>query len=332
MYFKIFIIVISFVLLCVLCIFAMSLGAFEISYAEIWDFFWAMHSHEQHSVWQLILSERALRVFAALCVGGALALSGGLYQGIIGNALVSPSILGVLSGASFGAALGMLFGFGIVGIEILCFCFGVIAMGVSVLLAWFFDRRTSILMLILGGMISSAFFGAALSIIKLIADPYNTLPNIVFWLMGSLAHLYDGTLYVLAITLLFSCIVGFLYARNIDILSLDEESAQSMGVNVKVIRLCFILIATLLASACVAVAGIVGWVGLVIPHMARFIVGASHRFMLPFCTIFGSIFLLLCDTLARSLLYTEIPLGIVSAVIGIPIFVLLLTLRARKYG
>lgn len=317
------------ILLVALCVVAFGFGAYQIPYSKMWNL---LFTQSNESMSQVVLFERGIRICAAVCVGSALALSGGLYQGIIGNPLVSPSILGVLSGASFGAALGMLFGCDVLGIELLCFGFGIVAMGVSVLLAWLFDRRTSIVMLILGGMISSAFFGAALSVMKLVADPYNTLPNIVFWLMGSLAHVHGGMLAVLGVICCISCCVSFLLARSVDVLSLDEESAQALGVNIRRMRLCFIVMATLLASACVAVAGIVGWVGLVIPHIARFVVGASHRFMLPFCALSGGAFLLVCDTLARSLFAVEIPLGIVSAVVGIPIFVVLLGVRARAHG
>lgn len=317
-------------LLCVFC-FALGLGRYDIAYTDMITLLRDYFSLEPSIDAIIFVEERLKRIVAAICVGGALALSGGLYQGIIGNPLVSPSILGVLNGASFGAALGMVLGFGIIGIEGLCFIFGIMAMGVSLCLAYAFDRALGILMLILGGMISSAFFGALMSALKLLADPYNTLPNIVFWLMGSLASVQAIPLGLLGAIFLGSLILSILLASCIDILNLDEESAQSLGVNVKIARLFFVILATLLASASVAVGGLIGWVGLVVPHIARFLIGANHRFMLPFCALFGGVFLLLCDSIARSAFDVEIPLGIVSALIGIPIFAALL-LRRVKHG
>lgn len=321
----------AFITLCATFIVAIGLGRFEIAYSDMLHLLLDYINDNQSIAAIIFVEERLVRIVAAMCIGGALALSGALYQGIIGNPLVSPSILGVLNGASFGAALGMVLGFGMLGIESMCFIFGMISMGLSLLLAYLFDRGMSILMLILGGMIASAFFGAGVSILKLLADPYNTLPNIVFWLMGSLTFVQGAPLALLCVVFVLGSIISVLLASRIDLLNLDEESALALGINVKLVRLCFVLLATLLASASVAVGGLIGWVGLVVPHMARFIIGANHRFMLPFCIIFGATFLLICDSIARSLLNVEIPLGIVSAIIGIPIFATLLV-RAKRYA
>lgn len=328
---KIFFLCGVFALLVCAFIIALGLGRFDIAYSDMFALVREYFESSSKSIDSIIfVEERLKRIIAALCVGGALALSGGLYQGIIGNPLVSPSILGVLNGASFGAALGMVLGLSILGIEGLCFIFGIIAMGVSIALAYAFDKRMSILMLILGGMLSAALFGALVSCLKLLADPYNTLPNIVFWLMGSLAFTQDAPLVLLCVIFVLSAIVSVLLSSYIDVLNLDEESAQSLGIHIKYMRLFFVLVATLLASASVAVGGLIGWVGLVVPHIARFVMGANHRFMLPFCVMFGAFFLLVCDSIARSSFNMEIPLGIVSAVIGIPIFAALLIKRAKS--
>ncbi|MCX2716801.1 iron ABC transporter permease [Helicobacter sp. MIT 21-1697] len=328
---KIFFLCGVFALLVCACIIALGLGRFDIAYSDMFALVREYFENSSKSIDSIIfVEERLRRIIAALCVGGALALSGALYQGIIGNPLVSPSILGVLNGASFGAALGMVLGFGILGIEALCFVFGIVAMSVSVCLAHLFDKSMSILMLILGGMVSAAFFGAGVSALKLLADPYNTLPNIVFWLMGSLSSVQSLPLALLCAIFVVGCFLSVILASRIDLLNLDEESAMSLGINVKYARLLFVLLATLLASASVAVGGLIGWVGLICPHIARFVIGANHRFMLPFCILFGALFLLVCDSLARSALSTEIPLGIVSAVVGIPIFVALLAQRAKN--
>ncbi len=320
------------VLILLLCTFVicLGLGRFDIAYSDmirlVSEYFTQEHSSQESIIF---IQERLKRIVAAMCVGGALALSGGLYQGIIGNPLVSPSILGVLNGASFGAALGMVLGFGILGIEAMCFVFGIVAMCVSLSLAYAFDRALSILMLILGGMISSALFGALVSSIKLLADPYKNLPDIVFWLMGSLANVQEMPLTLLCAVFIISCVISVLLASHIDVLNLDNESAQSLGINIKYARVFFIILATLLASASVAVGGLIGWIGLVVPHIARFVIGASHNFMLPFCVLFGAFFLLVCDTVARSAFNVEIPIGIISSIVGIPIFAWLLIGRSK---
>lgn len=320
------------VLILLLCTFVvcLGLGRFDIAYSDmirlVSEYFTQEHPSQESIIF---IQERLKRIVAAMCVGGALALSGGLYQGIIGNPLVSPSILGVLNGASFGAALGMVLGFGILGIEAMCFVFGIVAMCVSLSLAYAFDRALSILMLILGGMISSALFGALMSSIKLLADPYKNLPDIVFWLMGSLANVQEMPLTLLCAVFIISCAISVLLASHIDVLNLDNESAQSLGINIKCARVFFIILATLLASASVAVGGLIGWIGLVVPHIARFVIGASHNFMLPFCVLFGAFFLLVCDTVARSAFNVEIPIGIISSIVGISIFAWLLIGRSK---
>lgn len=311
--------------------YAIGIGTFSISYETIIAMLLGQIDDVSNLTQLIVFDTRIPRIIASIVVGGSLALSGALYQGIIGNPLVSPSILGVLNGASFGAALGMLLGLNVLGIEILCFAFGIFAMCAAILLSQIFDGRKSLLMLILGGMISSAFFGAGVSVLKLLADPYNTLPNIVFWLMGSLSGISGVGFPLIFASLIFisSLVISILFARSIDILNLDDESASTLGVNVKIMRLVFVILATFLASCSVTLGGIIGWVGLVIPHIARFMIGTNHRFMLPFCALFGALFLLFCDTLARGLLNTEIPLGILTSIFGIPIFVVILYINKR---
>lgn len=300
---------------------AISIGEINIAFSDcVRLIFFPDTSYES----QLINSIRFPRIIAALAVGASLALSGCLYQGIIGNPLVSPSILGVLNGASFGAALGMILGYDMLGVEILSFAFGLVAMCVALFLSFIFDRNRGILMLILGGIITSSFFGAGVSFLKIVADPYSTLPNITYWLLGSLAFVGESPLFVLCVVAICSVILCTILANYIDVLNLDRDSALTLGVNVVAMRLVFIIIATLLASCSVAVGGLIGWIGLVIPHISRLIIGANHRFSILFAFFFGALFLLICDTLARSVANTEIPLGIITSVLGIPIFVVVL--------
>lgn len=312
----------------VLCaLFALCTGEIEVPLSHIFTYIF----FPDNSTEALVIHDTRLpRIFSSIVVGGALALSGALYQGVIGNPLVSPGILGVLSGASFGAALAMVIGLSTLWVEIYCFSFGLLAMGVALGLSYVFDKNRSLLMLILGGMICSSFFGSLVSILKILADPYNTLPNIVYWLLGSLASVDTFPLYFASGIFILSLLIVSFTTKQIDLLNLDYESASTLGLSVRKMRLLFILVATLLASSSVALGGLIGWIGLVIPHIARFLIGASHRYMLPFCTLFGALFLLFCDTLARSVANTEIPLGILTSIFGIPIFACVLILTKRK--
>lgn len=331
---KIFYIIVVCVLLCALSVYALTLGNYEIPNERVFSVLFGTDESQNDLIKEsyVVNSVRLPRIIGAIIIGAALALSGALYQGVIGNPLVSPSILGVLNGASFGAALGMVLGLNMVGIEVLCFIFGFLAMCVAMVLSFVFDGYKSVLMLILGGVISSAFFGAGVSILKLLADPYNTLPDIVYWLMGSLAHIHikQTPLIIIAVVFVLSLSCALLFSRHIDIINLDDESASSLGVSVRKVRALFIVLATLLASCSVALGGLIGWIGLVVPHIARFLIGASHRLMLIFCVLFGGLFLLFCDTLARTMESTEIPIGILSALFGIPIFSFVLFITKRR--
>lgn len=312
--------IIAFVGIVLLCLafVALGLGSYPI---HMGDVFGAIFGKSDTFVHHIIFEVRLPRVLAAIFVGGALATSGVIYQGIFTNPLVSPGILGVLSGASFGAGLGMILDFSEIGIGVFCFLFGFVAMGFSVLLAQIYSKGRGVLMLILGGIISSSFFGAGLSVIKFGADPYGKLPNIVYWLMGSLSGVRVGALEIAGIAGVIALVVAFILGRHLDILCLGDDEAKSLGVEVKKIRLGLIVLATILGTMSVVLGGIIGWVGLVIPHIGRFIVGPSHRYLLLFCAFFGGVFLLIIDTISRTCFETEIPIGILTSVVGIPIFV-----------
>lgn len=272
----------------------------------------------------IINSIRMPRILGAIVVGASLGLCGVIYQGVFTNPLVSPGILGVLSGASFGAALGMVLRLPYFAIEIICFCFALLSMGFAIFLALVFSKNNKILMLILGGIISSSLFGGLVSILKFSADPYEVLPNIVFWLMGSLAHIREESLLFAFYVLLFSFIVSFIYAKELDILCLGEDEAKSLGINVKQKRIFFIIIATICAASSVMIAGVVGWIGLVVPHIGRFIVGANHKYLILFSVFFGALFLLAIDTINRSIFSIEIPIGILTSIVGVFVFVIIL--------
>lgn len=312
------------VVLAVLSVSALLFGRYDLSPGEgfraVLSWLGLADAHDVDPTLLALVSEvRAPRVLAAILIGAALAVSGTAFQALFMNPLVSPGVLGVLSGAAFGAALGMLLFEHWLWIQASAFVFGLIAVGAALWLA----RQggvTSLTMLVLGGMISGAMFAAFLSIVKYVADPYNTLPAIVYWLMGSLAILDAQTLAWLAPLLAAGIFTLSLFGHALNVLSMGDDEARALGFHVERTRNMVILLATLLGAMTVVLAGMIGWVGLVIPHIARLLFGADNRLLLPASALLGGIYLLLVDGVARLALSVEIPLGILTALIGLPVF------------
>lgn len=272
---------------------------------------------------------RLPRITAAFFAGAALSLSGAVFQGLFKNPLVSPDILGVSYGAGFGATLAILLTNGGLYLQLSAIFFGLCAVGVACLMARFF-QGSPVLVLVLSGIIVGAFFQALLSALKYIADPYDKLPSIIFWLMGSLSRVNAEELYwtlpvfIAGMALLWCC------RWRINLLSLGDGEARSLGINVGLERGGIIFICTLLSCLAVCLAGTIGWVGLVIPHAARLIAGSDYRKLTPACICLGGIYLILIDNAARALTMNEIPLGILTSLIGAPFFAFLL--MKRKAG
>lgn len=281
----------------------------------------------------VVLQVRFPRIIAALLVGGALSSSGAAYQSLFKNPLVSPAILGVSAGAGFGASLGMILYYPWWGVQVLAFIFALLAVAASFLISRVFggDSRNSITVLVLGGMVISALFQALLSCVKYLADPQDTLPAITFWLMGGLSRVTNSDVLLAFFPIVLSCVGLYLIRWQINVLSLGEEEAITLGVNVHLMRLIVVICATLMTAAAVSISGIIGWVGLLIPHMARMLVGPSFALLLPVSLLMGSGYLLLVDNLARYATAVEIPLGILTAIIGAPFFVFLLSKVRRGW-
>lgn len=272
----------------------------------------------------IILQIRLPRILLAILIGASLAVSGASFQAMFVNPLVSPGILGVLAGASFGAALGMLISEQWYIVQALAFIFGFVAVGVAVLVGSMVTNSRSTIMLVLGGVISGSLFTALLSVVKYVADPYSTLPAIVYWLMGSLTMAdLSGVLYV-SIPMLLSIAGMIVLSKYFDLLSLGDEEAKALGINVSLVRFCAIILATLASSLSVVMAGMIGWIGLIIPHIVRMAVGPSHKLLIPLSAIIGAIFLLLADSISRLAFSVEIPIGILTSLIGIPVFIIVL--------
>lgn len=271
----------------------------------------------------VVVDARLPRLLAAALVGAALAVSGGAYQAVFRNPLVSPGMLGVLSGSAFGAALGIVLGGHGAWIQLYAFGGGVAAVALGLAVAGMLQRG-SILTLMLGGLISSALFSSLLAMLKYTADPQDELPAIVFWMLGSLAHAGWTDIERFAAPLLAGTLLMCTGARLLDALTLDDDEARSLGVPVTALRLGVIGLATLLSALTVSLAGMIGWIGLLVPHLARPLVGAANARLLPLCALVGAILLILADTCARSLSAGEIPLGIITELCGAAAFILVL--------
>ena len=274
----------------------------------------------------IIMNNRLPRAVAGTLVGAALAMSGCAFQGLFQNPLVSQGILGVSSGAGFGAALSILIFGSTLFTPGFAFIFGLAAVGLSFLVAKMCGEVTT-LMLVLGGTIISSIFSALLSFIKFVADPYNELASIIFWNMGSLASIESKSFIFAAIAMLIGIILLLAFSWMINVLSMGEIEAKSMGLNTLLAKVIIVAGATLATGGAVSIAGSIGWVGLIIPHMARFIVGSDNRKLVPFSMLLGAGFMILIDTLCRTITGSEIPLGIMTSLIGGPFFIYLL----RRY-
>ena len=280
----------------------------------------AWGASEQTVIFQI----RLPRVIAAMLVGGGLALAGASFQGLFRNPLVSPDILGVASGAGFGAALGILISGDPRVIQVSAFIFGIVAVAVTYGISRVY-RNSSTLILVLGGIVVGSVFSALLSLTKYVADPYDTLPAIVFWLMGSLSAVSNADLLAVAPPILLGGLCLFLIRWRINLLSVGEEEAQALGVDTKKMTAAIIVASTVVTASAVCISGIIGWVGLVVPHIGRMLVGPDFRRLIPVSAVLGASFLLVVDDIARTLTAAEIPLGVLTALIGAPFFAYLLT-------
>ncbi|MBP2646091.1 MAG: transport system permease protein [Firmicutes bacterium] len=276
----------------------------------------------------VVIEIRLPRIAAALLVGGALSVSGAAYQNLFRNPLVSPSILGASWGAGFGAVLGMILHLPWIWVEVSAFVFGLTAVGCAMLISSYFGNNSTI-SLVLAGIVVSAFFQALVSVLKYLADPMNTLPEISFWLMGGLSKVKGQDVLWSLGPVLLSFGVLYVMRWKINVLSIGEEEAHTLGINVTRTRLVVLVCATLLAAAATSIGGIIQWVGLLIPHIARMLFGANFLAVFSASLLLGGTFMIIMDNLSRSVASLEIQVGILTSLIGAPFFVFLLA-RAQK--
>lgn len=271
----------------------------------------------------VLINVRFPRIIAASVIGAALATAGASYQGMFRNPMVSPDILGASTGAGFGAALGILLGFSYVGITVSSFSFGLVA----VFLAYFISRASKlnvVLSLVLGGIMVSSLFSAGTSYVRLVADTDNQLPAITFWLMGSLSSIRGGSAAFVSALIIVGITPIILLRWRINLLTVSEDEARSLGINTKRLRFVVIMCATFITAAAVSVSGLIGWVGLVIPHFCRLIFGFDYKRLIPASVFLGATFMMIVDNIARTMTTSEIPIGILTAFVGAPMFIWLI--------
>jgi len=263
---------------------------------------------------------RLPRCVMAVLVGSSLAVTGAVYQALFRNPLVSPDILGVSAGCTFGAALGLILPFNsFMSVHLLSFGFGLLAVALSVGLAKLISIKP-VIILVLAGMVVLSFFNALLMVVKYFSDPYDELPSIIYWVMGSLSRVTWDNVLVMTPFVAVGLILFIVFSFRLNILSLGDIQAKSLGMNPSVFRMILITASSFMVAVSVATCGQISWIGLVIPHLARTLVGPEHEKMIPVTALLGGLFLLTADSIARSVSSAEIPVGIITALTGAPIF------------
>lgn len=311
---------------------AFMVGRFSISISgmiQLLSDIWQGRSLPGDPIATIVINIRGPRIIGAIVIGASLAMAGAAYQGLFRNPLVSPDLLGASTGAALGTVLGIFFSLGIVAIQGAAFSGGILAVVLVYSIAATLRADDRLLILVLTGVVLGSLLGACIGLIKYLADPYNQLPAMTFWLLGSLSSFNKNDLPLLIFPSMFGAMILFALRWQMNAMSMPEEEARALGVRTELVRSLVILAATLLTAASVTAAGVIGWIGLIVPHIARFLVGPSFHALLPTSALIGASFLLLIDTAARSIAPIEIPLGILTALMGAPVFIWVMA-NARK--
>lgn len=312
------------VLLIMLVVASFAFGRYPVGIADVLHFLITGDDSSAGGVLKTVVYQiRLPRIMAAIMVGAGLSVAGTAFQGLFRNPIASPDILGVASGAGFGAALGIIRSGNVVTIQTLAFVFGLAAVGLVYMVSRVV-KGSPTLTLILGGLAVGGVFNALLALLKYAADPVDQLPSIVFWLMGSMASVDNRDLLFAAVPVSAGMGVLLLIRWRLNIMAMGEDEAMSLGLDTKRYRFLTVVCATLVTASVVCISGIIGWIGLVIPHMGRMIAGPCHRRLLPVTTLLGAVYLLFIDNIARTATTVEIPIGILTAIVGAPFFLYLI--------
>lgn len=316
-------------------LFSFTIGRYAVSLTQLFEILnyklFGGNVNWAQSVETVLFKVRIPRIVLAVMIGAALASAGVVYQGLFKNPMVSPDILGASSGAGYGAAVAILLSFNSAGIQISAFLFGLVAVLITIIISKCVGRsNNNILALVLTGMVVNTLFSSFTSITKYLADSDDKLPAITFWLMGGLSSVSLKDLLIILFPFLLGIIPLILIRWKLNVLSFGEEEAQGMGVDTSKIRALTIFCSTLLTASAVSIGGMIGWIGLIIPHIARLIVGPNYKVLLPASALIGGTFLLIVDDIARCLFSVEIPIGILTSIIGAPFFLYLLFKERRE--
>lgn len=321
--------ILSLILLVFLALIALCMGAFHVSVSDVLKIITGGTPAKKTAV-TVVRSIRIPRILLSMLAGAGLAVSGAAFQSLFANPLATPDTLGTANGASFGAALGILLGLNGTGVQLTALAFGLLAIGLVFVVTRTAAGRENpgIIMVVLSGMVISSLFSALVSLVKFAADPNDILPVITFWLMGSFSSATMKSLSIGVPFIAIGIVVIWLLRYRLNVLSLSEEEAKSLGVNVRLIRILVILACAAVTASVVSICGVIGWVGLLVPHIARMLFGNDNRRVIPASIVFGALFMLVTDTVARCATASEIPVSILTAIIGAPVFIILL----RKTG
>ena len=320
---NIFIIIILIVMPIIVSVVCLGMGRLPIPIKDIIDFFMGNEIQAQYRL--TLANIRIPRIIATIVVGASLPLAGLIFQSYFSNPLATPDTLGVASGSCFGAALGILFGYNIFGIEFTAFLFGLITVVLTGITG--IKRDESKQTIILAGIIVGSLFQSLISLVKFVADTDTQLPSITFFLMGSFQSVGKETLLVSVPIVVICIVVIFLLRWRINLLTIDDDIVKTMGVNIKMLRMIVIAAATIITAVSIAMAGQVGWVGLIIPHFCRMLVGENHTRLVPFTISIGICFMVIVDTISRSMFAAEIPISVLTSMIGAPFFIYMLRSR-----
>jgi iron complex transport system permease protein len=313
---------------------AFAVGQFPISITEIVSLIWSKVfgtiSHAAPNADIVLFEIRGPRIAAAFMVGAALAAAGATFQNLFRNPLVSPDILGVSSGAALGAVAGIFLSLPLIAIQGFAFAGGLLAVAIIFWVGNKIRGHDPVLTLVLSGVVIGSLLASGVALLKYLADPFNQLPAITYWLLGSFASVTQRDIFVAFVIIIAAAIPLFLLRWRINLLALPDDEAKALGLNVVRMRLMVIAAATLMTAASVAICGIIGWVGLVIPHAVRLLVGAEFSRLLALSMLIGGTFMLAVDTLGRSIAQTEIPPGVLTALIGAPAFIALMAVTFKR--
>lgn len=318
-------VILMFVLPVVIGLGCICVGRMEIPISDLFKTIGAIFTGQETDVqnYSIIVNLRLPRILMAIIVGAGLTCAGNTFQSLFSNPLATPDILGVTSGTCVGAILAIILSCGILGTQLIALAFGLVSVLFTIKIAGR-NKNGSMIYLVLAGVIASSLFNAIGSLLKYTADPQDKLPEITYWLMGSFTSATYQKLLIGSPLIIVGIVIIYLLRWRLNILALSEDEAKASGIDLKKTRMIFILASTLITASAVSMCGQIGWIGLLIPHCARMLVGSNNRYVVPLSISLGASFMILIDTLSRSLTVIELPLSVLTAIIGAPVFILLL--------